>query len=59
MISERSIDPEHNWFWQQGHDDALDGFRAIVPDETRYPFQASDYYSGYEAGKKKRMSRQL
>lgn len=46
----RSIDPEHNWFWQQGYRDALDGLRAIAPDETRYSFQRSDYFAGYEAG---------
>lgn len=41
---------EHNWFWQQGYHDALDGLRAIAPDETRYSFQRSDYFAGYDAG---------
>jgi hypothetical protein len=50
----RTIDPEHNWFWQQGYHDALDGFRAIAPDETRHSFQLSDYFAGYEAGNEDR-----
>lgn len=43
-----------NWFWQQGYHDGLDGLRAIAPDETRYSFQRSDYFAGYEAGSEDR-----
>jgi ribosome modulation factor len=50
----RTIDPEHNWFWQQGYQDGLDGLRAIAPDETRRLFQRSDYFAGYEAGQEDR-----
>ncbi len=51
----REIDPEHNWFWQQGYDDALNIMcRAIPPDEARFLAQRSDYFSGYEAGRKER-----
>jgi hypothetical protein len=50
----RTIDTEHNWFWQQGWSDGFDGLRAIAPDETRYSFQRSDYYAGYGAGQEDR-----
>ncbi len=50
----RTIDTEHNWFWQQGFHDGLDGLRAVAPDETRYSFQRSDYFIGYEAGQEDR-----
>lgn len=50
----RTIDPEHNWFWQQGYHDGLAGVRSIVPDETRYSFQATDYFAGYAAGQEAR-----
>ena len=53
----RTIDTEHNWFWQQGYHDGLDGLRAIAPDETRYSFQRSDYFAGYDAGSEDRASR--
>lgn len=46
----RTIDPEHNWFWQEGHRDAMFGLRATVPDEARHSFQRSDYFAGYRAG---------
>lgn len=46
----RTIDPEHNWFWQQGYQDGLAGELPIVPDETRHSFQRSDYFAGYDAG---------
>lgn len=51
MIASRSIDPEHNWFWQRGYLDGLDGLRATAPDETRHSFQRSDYFAGYYAGR--------
>jgi hypothetical protein len=50
----RTIDTEHNWFWQQGYHDGLDGLRAIAPDETRHAFQRSDYFVGYGAGQEDR-----
>jgi hypothetical protein len=53
----REIDPEHNWFWQQGYHDGIDGQRAIVPDETRHQFQRSDYFAGYAAGSEDRVAR--
>ena len=46
----RTIDPEHNWFWQQGYDDGLAGRRADPPDEASRSFQRSDYFAGYYAG---------
>jgi len=46
----RTIDTEHNWFWQQGYHEGLRGLRAIPPDEARYSFQRSDYFAGYDAG---------
>jgi hypothetical protein len=54
----RTIDTEHNWFWQQGYYDALEGLRAIAPDETRHSFQRSDYFAGYEAGQDDRYEMQ-
>lgn len=54
MSTTRTIDTEHNWFWQQGYRDGLDGERAIRPDETRHPFQATDYFAGYYAGREAR-----
>ncbi len=53
----RTIDPEHNWFWQQGYADGLDGQRAIVPDEAKYSFQRSDYFAGHEAGREVRAAK--
>ena len=50
----RTIDPEHNWFWQQGYADGFEGSRAIAPDETRHSFQRSDYRAGYDAGQEDR-----
>jgi ribosome modulation factor len=50
----RTIDTEHNWFWKEGYTDGLTGRRCIVPDETRHPFQRSDYFAGYEAGNEDR-----
>jgi hypothetical protein len=54
MIVTRTIDPEHNWFWEQGYDDGFNGLRAIAPDETRYSFQRIDYFAGYDAGQEDR-----
>jgi hypothetical protein len=53
-MARREIDHEHNWFWQQGYHDAIDGLRAIAPDETKYSFQRGDYYAGYDAGREDR-----
>ncbi len=53
----RTIDAEHNWFWQQGYHDGLDGLRAIAPDETRHSFQRSDYFVGYDAGQEDRAAK--
>ena len=50
----RTIDIEHNWFWQQGYHDGIDGLRATAPDEVRYSFQRSDYFAGYDAGQNDR-----
>lgn len=46
----REIDPEHNWFWQQGYKDGLAGARRDPPDEARRLFERSDYSRGYDAG---------
>jgi hypothetical protein len=47
----RTIDTEHNWFWQQGYLDGVIGLpHAIPPDEARHSFQRSDYFAGYDAG---------
>jgi hypothetical protein len=54
----REIDREHNWFWQQGYHDGLDGQRAIAPDETRHSFQRSDYIAGFDAGSEDRAAKQ-
>ena len=54
MMAARQIDPELNWFFQQGRRDGLDGLRAIAPDEVRHSFQRSDYYAGYAAGAEER-----
>jgi hypothetical protein len=54
MTTARQIDTEHNWFWLQGYHDGMEGLRAIVPDETRFSFQRSDYFAGYEAGSEDR-----
>ena len=48
-VAMREIDPEHNWFWQQGYNDGIAGNLPIVPDETRHDFQRSDYFAGYRA----------
>jgi hypothetical protein len=53
-MSARTIDPEQNWFYQQGLRAGLDGLRKIAPDEARYSFQRSDYYAGYAAGAEQR-----
>ncbi len=53
----RTIDTEHNWFWQQGYSDGLDGLRAIAPDETRHSFQRSDYFAGHEVGQEDRATK--
>ncbi len=53
----RTIDTEHNWFWQQGYYDALNGLGPITPDETRHSFQRSDYFAGYDAGNEDRTER--
>jgi ribosome modulation factor len=50
----RTIDTEHNWFWQQGYQDGLNGRFRISPDEARYPHDRSDYFAGYEAGQEDR-----
>ncbi len=54
----RTVDPEHNWFWQQGYGDGFDGLRAIPPDETRHSFQRSDYFAGHDAGREDREAKQ-
>ncbi len=54
----RTIDPEHNWFWQQGYSDGFEGQRAIVPDEAKRSFQRSDYFAGHEAGEEDRDAKQ-
>ena len=54
----RELDTEHNWFWQQGYHDGLDGLRAITPDETRHSFQRSDYFAGHDAGSEDRAAKQ-
>jgi hypothetical protein len=46
----RTIDHEHNWFWQEGFKDGLNGLEKVVPDETRSLTQRGDYFTGYEAG---------
>ena len=46
----RTIDPEHNWFWQEGYRDGFAGERADAPDEARRLSERSDYHAGYEAG---------
>lgn len=46
----RTIDPEHNWFWQEGYRDGFAGERADAPDEARRLSEHSDYHAGYEAG---------
>ncbi len=50
----RTIDPEQNWFFQEGYQDGRDGLRAIAPDEARYLFQRWDYHAGYAAGAEQR-----
>jgi hypothetical protein len=55
MTNSRTIDPEHNWFWQQGYHDGLAGLRAIIPDETRHTFQRSEYFAGHDAGSEDRL----
>ena len=50
----RTIDTEHNWFWQQGYADGQASLRAIAPDETRHSFQRSDYFAGHDAGQEDR-----
>ncbi len=57
MMAERSIDHEHNPFWQQGYQDGLDEKLAIAPDEVRCTCQRSDYYAGYAAGAEDRAAR--
>ncbi len=57
MMAPRTIDPEHNWFWQQGYHDGFDGLRALAPDETRASWQRSDYFDGYKAGCDDRVDR--
>jgi len=48
------MNDDRSWFWNQGYSDGLEGLRSIAPDETRYPFQRSDYYAGHEAGSEDR-----
>ncbi len=50
MMAARTIDPEQNWFFQQGLHDGREGLLAIAPDEVRCQCQRSDYYTGYAAG---------
>ena len=54
----RTIDTEHNWFWQQGYHDGIDGTGPIAPDEARHSFQLSDYFSGYCSGSEDRAAKQ-
>lgn len=37
----RTIDPEHNWFWQQGYADGFEGLRAIAPTRLGTHFSAA------------------
>ncbi len=57
MMTAREIDPEQNWFFQQGFGDGVDGLLAIAPDEVRTSCQRSDYYAGYRAGADERAAR--
>ncbi len=50
MSDQRTIDPEHNWFWRAGYQDGIDGLLPVVPDETRHQFQRNDYFAGWHAG---------
>ncbi len=54
MMTGRTIDPEQNWFFQQGRRDGLDGLLAIAPDAVRCQCDRSDYYAGYAAGAEER-----
>jgi hypothetical protein len=56
-MAARTIDPEQNWFFQQGFRDGLDGILAVAPDEVRCQCQRSDYYAGYRAGAEERAAR--
>ena len=56
MMAAREIDPEQNWFFQQGYHDGLGGLRAIAPDEARSLCQRSVYYAGYVAGAEDRVA---
>jgi hypothetical protein len=51
----RTIDTEHNSFWQEGYRDGLNGERPIIPDEVRYLVQRNDYFVGYYAGQDDRV----
>ncbi len=53
----RTIDPEQNWFFQQGKQDGLEGQLRIPPDEARSLLQRSDYYAGYAVGREERAAR--
>ncbi len=59
MMAARTIDPEHNPFWQQGYQDGLEGLLAIAPDEVQCQCQRSDYYTGYRAGAEERADREV
>ncbi len=58
MMAGRTIDPEQNWFFQQGLKDGLEGQLRIPPDEARNLLQRSDYYAGHWAGTQERAARQ-